>query len=76
MGTISLEASSEALQQSMRDFLEAHDRAMGADAVASGLALSSALGAIKYTLAYGATPEARKKLEGARKQLHAALGIE
>lgn len=76
MGTITLPAASESLQQAMRDFLLAHDEAMSADEIASGLALSSALGAIKYTLTFGSTPEARKKLEGARKQINAALGIE
>ena len=76
MGTISLDAAIQAHEQSTRDLAAALDAMMTSDEIATRLALTTCLGALNYVAAYGGTPEARRRVESARKVCRAALGIE
>lgn len=76
MGTISLEAAIEAAGQANQDLLHALDALSANTRMGERLALGNCLQALNYTLAYGMTPEARKKCESARRMVRAALGLE
>lgn len=76
MGSIPLDAARSQLEQAMRDYQDAADRASALDPVSAGLAMGMALTSLRSLQKSGWTEGGRRNLTTAIEALRAALGLE